>query len=158
MYKQLVGDDKEIVTIAPDGTACGNITTYCQTSLDSSKTSQVMKFKSGIDTLIAKAVGSPWFDPGGVNYYDNMRDGLADYSNPRVLNIIVTNDYPTYNVGSTNMPVKYFVPVYIDNYNDDTGVLTVRFLPPGSAANGDVLLPGANGDATTGKRTVRLLD
>ena len=158
MYKQLVGTDKEPITIAPDGTTCSSITTYCQTSLDSSKTSETAKFKGGIDTLITKAAGSPWFDSGGLNYYDNMKDGLADYSNPRVLNIIVTNDYPTYDVGSTNMPVKYFVPVYIDNYDDNTGVLTVRFLPPGSAANGDVLLPGNDGDATTGVRTVRLLD
>jgi len=158
MYRQLVGNDKETVTIAPSGTACGNITTYCQTSLDSSKTSETKKFKGGIDALITKASGSPWFDSGGLNYYDNMRDGLADYSNPRVLNIIVTNDYPSYDVGSTNMPVKYFVPVYIDNYDDNSGVLTVRFLPPGSTANGDVLLPGNNGDATTGARTVRLLE
>lgn len=158
MYRQLIGTDKEPITIIPDGAACSNITTYCQTSLDSSKTSETKKFKDGIDELIAKAAGSPWFDPGGLNYYYNMKDGLADYSNPRVLNIIVTNDYPTYNVGSTNMPVKYFVPVYIDGYDGDTGILTVRFLPPGSAANGDILLPGDDGDATTGVRTVRLLD
>src|SRR5690606_11639772 len=132
MAEQLTGDgEREVVTIF-DGTCTD---TSCQQSLNSAKGSQASFLIGALDTLFDRAAGSPWYDDGESGWYDKMRSGNANYSNPRVLNIIVTDLSDAQN-GNSNMPVRAFVPVYIDSYemvsfsgNEADVKINFRFLP-----------------------------
>jgi|GEM_PF-2986829 len=151
MAAQLTGDARETVTIY-DG-ACTN--TSCQQSLNSAKNSQTKFLTGALDTLFSRAAGSPWFDDGDSGWYDKMRLGQADYSNPRVINIIVTDLSDAQN-GNSNMPVRAFVPVYIEDYsvtgkNKNTDVtITFHFLPTPHDLEPELITGGA-------QRQLRLL-
>jgi Flp pilus assembly protein TadG len=154
MQDQLTGNDTEKINVYDPNVGCTS--TSCETSLDSNFNSEGKKFKDAISTLISRAAGAPWYDDGNSGWYAKMQSGTADYSNPRVINIIVTNDYPTFDNGTTNMPILSFVPAYISSYDNSTGLFTVQFLPPGTSSNGG-FIPGDNGDAINGVRIIQLL-
>lgn len=154
MQQQLVGNDTEKIDVYDPAVGC--TLTSCETSLDSNVHSEGKKFDSAISTLISRAAGDPWYDDGNSGWYEKMQSGTADYSNPRVINIIVTNDYPTFDNGTTNMPILKFVPAYIKSYDNSTGLLKVQFLPPATSSNGG-FIPGDNGDDINGVRIIQLL-
>jgi Flp pilus assembly protein TadG len=143
MQEQLLGNEIAETTIY-DGVSCTD--TSCATSLNANgDTSQAKKFFDGIKTLMDRAADGEWEDDGGdscygtgsTSCYDQMRLGQRDYSNPRVINIIVTNAASANN-GTSNLPILKYVPVYIESYEYQKGngknkqsitLLTVRFLP-----------------------------
>lgn len=131
MQDQLIGADRPTVTIY-NGSSCTN--TSCEQSLNASGNAQGKFYAAGLDTLIGEAAGAPWYDGTGNNgtnlaVYNNMVNGKTDYSNPRVINLIVTNPQLAQN-GNSNMPVLAYVPVYILGYTGDgkSTDLNVTFL------------------------------
>jgi hypothetical protein len=169
MENQLLGIDRPTVTVYnypgheyPDynENACSD--TSCQVSLDASPAAQVSAFADGFDQLIDKAAGAPWKDKTGNNgtdltAYNNMVNGTTDYSNPRVINLIVT-DTSEPQGGNNFMPVRAFVPVYVLGYttsgkgNNQSIDVTFLFLP--TQSNLDPNLETSSG----GSKSISLLN
>lgn len=163
MVSQLTGGETDLVTIG----------SY-QTALNASLKSEGAKFLGGVNTLISRAEGSPWYDcgssqswngkscsstpPSGLTWYQQMQQGSVSYSDPRVIYLIVSPPVTT-NPGTLNALVETFIPVYIESYDNSTGLLSVRFLPAQSMTDGQTgFLTGTNGNAVYGARIVQLLD
>jgi len=83
-----------------------------------------------------------------------MVNGKTDYSNPRVVNLIVTDTSDAQN-GNSNMPVLAYVPVYILGYtgNGKKSDLNVTFLFLPTQTDLDTTLETSSG----GSRTISLL-
>jgi hypothetical protein len=157
MQDQLLGFDTESATL----------NSY-QTTLNASHSSQYNHSFDGVNQLLTKAAGAPWYDNGsstdkssGLTWYQEMQQGLTDYSDPRVIYIIVTPRTEMSSNGTYNTQLQAFVPIYIDSLTstgqgDATStVINARFLPAGTANGGFV--PGNNGDTITGIRIIQLL-
>lgn len=171
MENQLTGAAQEMVSIGD-----------FERTLNAATVAQRKKFTDGLDTLMNRAKGSPWFDngptlpsnPGGSDTYQPsaaysaLVNGTMSYDNPRVLNIIITPSTERANNGLFNTEVQGFVPVYIEGYYTRPGstatgnpneielVMRVRFLPPAAS------LPGqgttTTGGSLSGLRTISLIE
>ncbi len=130
MQDQLLGLDRPTVTIYnypghsyPDYDQSSCTSTSCEQSLNAAGVAQSKFYTDALDTLMSNAAGAPWYDNNGNNggdltAYNNMVSGVTDYSNPRVLNLIVTDLSDAQN-GNSYMPVRAFVPVYLMGYSED---------------------------------------
>lgn len=160
MQDQLVGNDTESITL----------NSY-QTTLNASHSSQYNHSLDGVNQLITRAATAPWYDTGsgtvkssGLTWYQEMQQGLANYSDPRVIYIIVTPRTVISSNGTYNTQLQAFVPIYIESLSstgqgDNTStVINARFLPPGTALDSDGgFVPGNNGDDIVGIRIIQLL-
>ena len=167
MEDQLIGADRPTVTLYnypghsyPDYSEGSCTNTSCQQSLNASGVAQGKFFASGLDTLIDEAAGAPWHDSTGNNgtdltAYNNMVNGTTDYSNPRVINLIVTDTSDSQN-GNSYMPVWAYVPVYVLGYtgNGKKSDLNVTFLFLPTQSNLDPNLETSSG----GSKSISLLN
>jgi hypothetical protein len=142
-----------------------------QTTLNASHSSQYNHSLDGVNQLITRAATAPWYDTGsgtvkssGLTWYQEMQQGLANYSDPRVIYIIVTPRTVISSNGTYNTQLQAFVPIYIESLSstgqgDNTStVINARFLPPGTALDSDGgFVPGNNGDDIVGIRIIQLL-
>jgi len=158
MEDQLTGADRPTVTLYnypghtyPDYSEGSCTDTSCEQSLNASGNAQGKFFTDGLDTLISEAAGSPWKDGTGNNgtdltAYNNMVNGTTDYSNPRVINLIVTDTSDSQN-GNSYMPVRAYVPVYVLGYTGDgkKSDLNVTFLFLPTQSNLDPNLETSSG-------------
>lgn len=171
MLRQLIDESHEKASI-------GDL----ETTLNASLSSERKKLTDGLDILMNRAKGTPWFD-NGPNFpsspsktdsyapspaYTSLVNGTMSYDNPRVLNIIITESTSEPTNGTFNTEIQGFAPVYVEGHyerpdsegsdkkKDNELVMRVRFLPPAAP------LPGqgqtTTGGSLSGLRTVSLIE
>jgi hypothetical protein len=155
--QQLIGEDPEVAEIGQE-----------ETTLNSSLVSQEGNLVNGIATLFQRSAGEPWRDTWtgdvwqstGIRLNDIL-EGKSPMTNPRVMNLIVTDKTTAPVPGTFNTIVRGFAPVYVEAINktvvgEETLVhLRVRFLPPSSATEGT---GSASNVPVSGVRNLRLID
>ena len=136
-----------------------------ETTLNAAQSSEKKKLEDGLQILFDRSAAAPWNDSDDVgNKYSQILNGTSPMDNPRIVYLIVTPSTTNPSNGTYNTQVQGFVPVYIEDYyyttvgtvgkgngkksggsSEDVLRMTLRFLPPSSASDGQVKIkPGAS--------------
>jgi Flp pilus assembly protein TadG len=154
---QLIGVDQEYPEIG-----------QLETTLNSSLVSQENFLRRSLEVIFQRASQEPWrdtwtgdvFNSTGIRF-DDILAGRSPQTNPRILNLIITNPRATPAPGTFDTEVLGFAPVYLDSYTismeggEEVRRLRVRFLPPVFLNDGQ---PTSGSGSVAGLRTVRLVD
>ncbi|HEY0074450.1 MAG TPA: Tad domain-containing protein [Abditibacteriaceae bacterium] len=134
-----------------------------ETTLNAAQSSEKKKLEDGLQILFDRSEAAPWndSDDAGTKYNDIL-SGASPRNNPRVVYLIVTPSTTNPSNGTFNTQVQGFAPVYIESYYQTNSLgeqvlrMRVRFLPPGTASDGQVT-PNPNG-SLAGVRVIGLTD
>ena len=130
-FEQLIGNDKQTVTIGADAGA----TSY-QTSLNTSNPDKF--FEEGMGIRFQRSSASPWLDTWTGNEftstgirYNEILAGTHPPANPRIMHLIVTPETTESKKGTFDALVTDFAPVYVEKIYSESGDpgMTIRFLP-----------------------------
>lgn len=162
----LPGRDFPVPTITP--------ATY-ETTLNASINKQGDVLEDGLGQLFQRSANYPWNDSPIADPNNPWQTAGRDYANilngnspvdaqghynPRIMNLIVTPPNGSIVVGTDNLKITGYAPVYVQQVTEDptTGdvLVTVGFLPTNLISSDSC--GGSGGSALTGNRVVTLLD